>query len=66
MQKENILITGANGQIGTVLSQKLIDIYGENNVLTSTPAARDTTLLHVQPPYFYLIILTYLFRPLTL
>lgn len=35
MNKENILITGANGQIGTVLSHKLIEIYGENNVLTT-------------------------------
>ncbi len=33
MSKENILITGANGQIGTCLSQRLIDIFGESNVL---------------------------------
>lgn len=35
MQKENILITGANGQIGTVLSQKLMDVYGDDHVLTT-------------------------------
>jgi nucleoside-diphosphate-sugar epimerase len=35
MQKESLLITGANGQIGTVLSQKLIEIYGYDNVLTT-------------------------------
>ncbi len=35
MQKESILITGANGQIGTVLSEKLIDLYGFDNVLTT-------------------------------
>lgn len=35
MQNEKILITGANGQIGEVLSEKLITMYGENNVLTS-------------------------------
>ena len=41
MQKENILITGANGQIGTVLSQKLIDIYGKDHVLTTDIAHLD-------------------------
>ena len=35
MHKENILITGANGQIGTVLSHKLIEIYGNDYVLTT-------------------------------
>lgn len=32
---EKILITGANGQIGTVLAKRLVDIFGENNVLTT-------------------------------
>ncbi len=33
MQKQKILITGSNGQIGTVLGNKLIDIYGLDNVI---------------------------------
>ncbi len=32
---EKILITGANGQIGTVLAKRLVEIYGEANVLTT-------------------------------
>ena len=35
MQNEKILITGANGQIGEVLSEKLISMYGNDNVLTT-------------------------------
>lgn len=33
--KENVLITGANGQIGTVLVQELIKRYGYNHVLST-------------------------------
>lgn len=33
MQQEKILITGANGQIGTCLSKKLIELFGHDNVL---------------------------------
>jgi len=33
MQTEKILVTGSNGQIGTVLSEKLIEIFGESNVI---------------------------------
>ncbi len=32
---ERILITGANGQIGTELAAKLVEIYGKNNVIAS-------------------------------
>ena len=32
---EKILITGANGQIGTELVAKLIDVYGKDNVIAS-------------------------------
>ncbi len=35
MAKEVVLIIGANGQIGTVLSQALRDIYGIGGVITS-------------------------------
>jgi len=35
MSKEVILVIGANGQIGTVLSQALRDVYGISNVITS-------------------------------
>lgn len=35
MSKEVILVIGANGQIGTVLSQALRDVYGIANVITS-------------------------------
>lgn len=30
---DKILITGANGQIGTVLAKRLVELFGENNVL---------------------------------
>ena len=30
---EKILITGANGQIGTELVVKLVDVYGKENVI---------------------------------
>lgn len=33
--KEKILITGALGQIGTELTNKLIQMYGEENVVAS-------------------------------
>jgi len=35
MQQEKILITGANGQIGTALTKSLRDIYGNANVIAS-------------------------------
>jgi threonine 3-dehydrogenase len=35
MKKDNILIIGANGQIGSVLTQTLRSIYGHNNVIAS-------------------------------
>lgn len=35
MQKENILLTGAGGQIGTALSNTLRKIYGEDHVIGS-------------------------------
>ena len=35
MNKEVILVIGANGQIGTVLSQALRDVYGISNVISS-------------------------------
>lgn len=44
MSNEKILITGANGQIGSVLSQQLRKRYGTNNVLATdirTPQHQD-------------------------
>ena len=35
MAKDSILVIGAGGQIGTVLSEALIDIFGENQVVCS-------------------------------
>ena len=35
MKPEKILVTGAGGQIGTVLSKALREVYGENNVIGS-------------------------------
>lgn len=35
MKKECILVIGANGQIGSVLTQELGRIYGQNNVIAS-------------------------------
>jgi len=35
MTKETILVTGANGQIGTVLTNELRKIYGNDNVIAS-------------------------------
>jgi len=35
MSKDRILITGANGQIGTVLTEALTEAYGLGNVITS-------------------------------
>jgi len=35
MRKDSILVTGANGQIGTVLTKALRNVFGENNVLTT-------------------------------
>ncbi|MBU3025087.1 NAD-dependent epimerase/dehydratase family protein [Zobellia galactanivorans] len=35
MSKQKILVTGANGQLGTVLSKALIERYGNDSVITS-------------------------------
>lgn len=35
MTKDSILVIGAGGQIGTVLSEALIDLFGENQVVCS-------------------------------
>ena len=39
--QETILVTGAGGQIGTELVEKLRQIYGESNVLASDIRALD-------------------------
>lgn len=43
MKSETILVTGANGQIGSVLCEKLRNIYGNSNVLATDirPAKED-------------------------
>lgn len=35
MRKDNILVTGANGQIGSVLTEALRKVYGDDNVLAT-------------------------------
>ena len=35
MQSENILIIGANGQLGSVLTKELQRIYGKESVIAS-------------------------------
>lgn len=42
MNNEKILIIGANGQIGTVLTQALRDLYGQDQVIASDLAAVPT------------------------
>ena len=47
MKQETILVTGANGQIGTVLCEQLRKIYGETNVLaTDIHAAEEQNSLY--------------------
>jgi len=55
MNKEKLLVIGANGQIGTALLPKLQEIYGENEVIASDlqpmlhPTATFETLDATQP-----------------
>lgn len=42
MNNEKILIIGANGQIGTVLTQALRDLYGQDQIIASDLAAVPT------------------------
>ena len=35
MRNDSILVTGANGQIGSVLTKALRNVFGENNVLAT-------------------------------
>ena len=35
MRKDTILVIGANGQLGSVLTKRLRDIFGNNNVIAS-------------------------------
>jgi nucleoside-diphosphate-sugar epimerase len=51
--KEKILVTGANGQIGKVLTKKLRDIYGQDQVLASDIVLNN----HKNEPYVFLDIL---------
>ena len=50
---EKILVTGANGQIGTVLCEELRKIYGKENVLASDIKRQSTN----NEPYIFLDIL---------
>lgn len=50
---EKILVTGANGQIGKVLTRKLRDIYGDNQVIASDIVKNN----HENEPYLFLDIL---------
>lgn len=53
MRKEKILVIGANGQIGTVLTTALRERYGNNNVIASDIRASD----HDNSPFELLNIL---------
>ncbi len=53
MKKDRILVTGANGQIGTVLTQELRKIYGQDNVIASDIVIEH----HVEDPFVILDIL---------
>jgi nucleoside-diphosphate-sugar epimerase len=45
---EKILITGANGQIGTVLTKRLIDIFGEDSVIATDLNTPNETGIHFE------------------
>jgi nucleoside-diphosphate-sugar epimerase len=42
------LVTGCGGQIGVALTQRMIEIYGENNVILSDISEK---LGHIKSPY---------------
>jgi len=48
MNSEQILITGANGQLGTVLAQRLISIYGSNNVIVTDINTPNVDYVHFE------------------
>ena len=48
MKPEVILITGANGQIGTVLSKALADRFGEDNIITTDIQAAQAPIGHFE------------------
>ncbi len=48
MGKETILLCGANGQLGTVLSQVLVDKYGKENVIISDIRAPEDSNLRFE------------------
>jgi len=48
MNSEQILITGANGQLGTVLAQRLISIYGSDNVIVTDIKTPDIDYVHFE------------------
>ena len=53
MRKDKILVIGANGQIGTVLTEALREKYGNDNVLATDIRTSETT----QGPFEILDIL---------
>lgn len=48
MNSEQILITGANGQLGTVLAQRLISIYGSDNVIVTDINTPNVDYVHFE------------------
>ena len=48
MNSEQILITGANGQLGTVLAQRLISMYGSDNVVVTDIKAPNSEYVHFE------------------
>jgi len=48
MAIERILITGANGQLGTVLAQRLITMYGSDNVIVTDIKSPELDYVHFE------------------
>ncbi len=48
MNSEQILITGANGQLGTVLTQRLISMYGSDNVIVTDIKTPNIDYVHFE------------------
>jgi nucleoside-diphosphate-sugar epimerase len=48
MNSEQILITGANGQLGTVLAQRLISIYGSDKVIVTDINTPNVDYVHFE------------------
>ncbi|KAM4057550.1 hypothetical protein HRG_014436 [Hirsutella rhossiliensis] len=46
MENAKILVTGANGQLGTEISAALADRYGSRNIITTDIIPKESTKSH--------------------